>query len=520
MDISGILTLFGLFIAIYAIIPREIRLDLSVKISKFDWFVVLLALLFVHYINFYPIMKEIGLSIDGAKWKYGLDEKSVTYFIFLLLGFYLFFKIRFAKITSRNVALASDLIEELLLLKKYSEVTIILRRHLSEVSKISKNISFRSSLHRKITDSENPFVDLRKNDRKYDRINYSKLKFILPLLNDKDKASDTASLILHRVITDQNYVEFLAISYPYFCLNILELEGCSTKDFLKFYIYALLDNKTSILYYELENNQFVTSNRYEINSSNKLISYFFSDARIAEKNAIYKPLGDYVLNKLKRDKEFVRNLNRPLDDYYESDRFRCPIYCSIMCFNIMITEAMHQGIKWHMWLYYFPSFIKYIIEYLSPSQDVDDSDEFPTKSHYIIYEIVQTALGWIEEYENVQDKVCLKLDNEELRHDNGSILKSAILALGNIVYTLVASPKINDKFKIYLVEIIVRALNENCHKEGYEPINRLLAKSILKDGVHNRSNEEIYKEFSHIYQQIDHTLIYEDSLIKVSLGLE
>ncbi len=72
MDSSSILTMLGLIVAIYAIIPRESKLDLRVRISTADKIVVFISLIIVHYIMFYPILNNMGLKVNFGPWLWGV----------------------------------------------------------------------------------------------------------------------------------------------------------------------------------------------------------------------------------------------------------------------------------------------------------------------------------------------------------------------------------------------------------------------------------------------------------------
>jgi hypothetical protein len=193
----------------------------------------------------------------------------------------------------------------------------------------------------------------------------------------------------------------------------------------------------------------------------------------------------------------------------ESQRFKCPIDSSIHFFEIMIIESMHQGVHWHMWLYYFPTFVRKILDKLKPSPDVNLSSEWPTPFHYILYHIVSIMLDWLDEFSHVDDSSQIQMDNENLCHDNGSIPKSTVLALGNIVFMIISSPSVSDHFKTYILEIILRHLRDKSSDGEQASLNRVLMKSILWNGIHNKLDCEYLEIFHKHYQRIDHILRYD-----------
>jgi hypothetical protein len=120
------------------------------------------------------------------------------------------------------------------------------------------------------------------------------------------------------------------------------------------------------------------------------------DAARAQELAIYKPFGDYGLRKLAglRSEPAADRYNSPLGFYAERDKWACPLYAVIRFFDIMVLEALHQDIQWHMWLYYYPHFVKDILFNLAPHDSVELEREWPTPYHYLLYEIISNLCTW------------------------------------------------------------------------------------------------------------------------------
>lgn len=271
-----------------------------------------------------------------------------------------------------------------------------------------------------------------------------------------------------------------------------------------------MNNRSSIYYYELEHTGTLTSgNRYSIANSDRLLHYFFNDVKVSEKLAIYKPIGDKVCEYLDYDAELIDRYNQPLGTYYESQRFKCPVDSSVHFFEIMIIESMHSGIRWHMWLYYFPTFVRKILNKLNPSEDVDLNAEFPTPFHYILYHIVSVMIDWLDEYSNVTDKSHLTMENENLSHDNGSIPKSTVLALGNIVFMIVSSEKVSTQFKTYIMEMVCGHLRDKVHDNEHQSLNKVLMKSILRNGFHDKLDCKYLDALNYCYKDVDHVIQFE-----------
>lgn len=513
MDPSGLLTILGLAVAVFAIIPRESRLDIGLRISLVDWIVVFLSISLVHYIIYFPILNELGLALELGHWKWGFNEKNTTYLIFLFLAVYIFLRARTARVTRNNIKKFGELFEQLILEGKYGELAIITERNIGDITRISNNDCLRNKIANYLRPSSafSIYMNAGKSKdcflKRYFSIQMNKLAKIVEI-NDAQKT--IASSIKRRLFNTPEYVEYLSISKPYLCLDILDQNIRSKRDFLKLFIYSLIDNPGSTYYYELELTQNLSSNnRYYLPESNKLLYYFFNDVKISEKSNIYKPVGDKVCETIDYDSKIIKRYNEPLGNYYENQRFRCPIYSSLHFFEIMVIESMHQGIRWHMWLFYFQTFTKKIIDKLAPEDSVDLQSEWPTPFHYLLYQMVSITLDWLDEFQYVENKENLSMQDESLTHDNGSIPKSAALALGRMVFVIISSNRISDTFKIYIIEIVMRWLRDTKDIEELAPVNRVLMKSILFNGFHNKTDLDYLNEFNLLFNNIDLLIKYD-----------
>lgn len=523
MDPYGIITIIGLAVAVYATYPIEKRLDLVLRFSIFDRVIIALTLLSVHYIIYLPVLETLGFYIYLGPWKYGFNESNTIYLIFLSLSVYIFIRMKSAKVTRSNIDTAYELFETLLLENKYSELTLLVKKHIQSIIEISGSRSLRNSIAGKIKPRSN-FHTLLLEGKTCDEPSLSNklmVNIYEKLIHD-DKKPEVAANILRRLVSNYGFVNYISIAQPYLGIDIIKSENSFTRDFISGFISCLIENPNSIYYYELENTQNLThGHRYYISDNNKFLYFFLGDINIAKKLSIYKPIGDKVCFYIENDTEISSRFNRSLGTYVDHQRFKCPIYSSMHFFDIMIMESIHNNVRWHMWLFYFVSFTKLILGKLNPSKNVDLEAEWPTPYHYTIYNIVTIMLRWLEESEYLTDKSQLYIKNKSLSHDNGSIMKSTALALGSIVYMVINSSNITGKFKIYILEIVCRYLADTKHEPLLNNLNKVLMLSILRDGVHNKHHNEYVYTLSYCFNEIDHCLIYElkefDELISNAL---
>lgn len=511
MDPSGLITILGFFAAVIAIIPRERRLDLRIRFSFLDLLVIIFSLVVIHYILYFDVFKQLGIAFELGQWRLGFNQSNTIYLIFLALSIFLLARAKFSKIKQSNIHLANELFEQLLFEEKYFEVALLTEKYLNDIVTLSKKESFLNLIARKIRPVSDFELRVLSITPSFLGGYFHKQRvWLASKMEHEDAVNEAAGNILRRLVNNIGFVKYISISKPYIGLKIIKEDTHFTAEFVDNFIDCLMDFEGSIYYYELEHNYTNAGhNRFQLSKNNKLLYYLFNDVTISERLGIYQPIGEKVCNLLDYNKEIVKKYNQPLGTYYEKLKFKCPIDSSIHFFEIMILESMHQGIRWHMWLYYFPIFTRKILDKLNPDPEVDLASEWPTPFHYILYHIVKAMLYWLDEFSHVENKQALEMDNQNLAHDNGSIPKSTVLALGNILHDLISSNSISNNFKVYVLEIVMRHIRDSLHDPHQETLNSLLMKSIVLNGFYNKVDENYIHQLATIYGQVDHVIRFE-----------
>jgi len=184
------------------------------------------------------------------------------------------------------------------------------------------------------------------------------------------------------------------------------LERFPRRRFTHQYLTALLRAENSLLYREIEQNMASRGGgRYRIDPENRLIHALLSDCERAKDLDVYKPLGDTT-------KDLLREQGRKEHDQYNDQRltsnnlsedyiFSDPIYVSITFFDIMVSEALYQQMRWHMWLYYYDRFTELICENYDLVGESDTTTEWPNDYSRLLYEMASNMIGWIDAAEQI-----------------------------------------------------------------------------------------------------------------------
>jgi hypothetical protein len=159
-----------------------------------------------------------------------------------------------------------------------------------------------------------------------------------------------------------------------------------------------------------------------------------------------------------------------------------------------LTAAACQGIKWHMWLYYYPHFLRELIDiYDDTGDEIDRTAEWPTRGAYLIYSIVSNLIDWIEIGEDLPpNSTHLVIESVLPNHENGNIPKSAVLALGRCVGLFVVAENAGYRFRAYLFSMVVRLIGRCAVDGDRSDLRRALINSIVNRGSLGR--EIVYGE--------------------------
>jgi len=515
MSSEALLALLGAAVAVYALLPTERRLDLRLQLSGIDWSIIVGAILLVHYIKFYPVFATTGLAPMLGPWRFGFDADIASYGIVATAVVGVSLHARFRKLPPSSLQTFHELTETLLQNGKYAELGFLLERHFDALFEISADdTSWRFRLLRTLNPRPIPPIVTMKDGEvevvyRPPRTGVAAkiAKALAAPLERAPKRREEALDVLQLILKHEGFAEALAATRPALALAILSRKARDRFGFQDVFIAALLRNTRSQLYSELRNNQNLRSlHRYAILPANRILSFYLTNPRVGEELAIYKPIGDFALAEVRRR----RRLGSAEDEYLrEVDQFdtdgawRCPIYATIRFFDIMILESIHAKIDWHMWLYYLPLIVREMAANVQRRSDVDESREWPTPYHYLIYEAISSMRSWIEESADiaVDTGQPIVLD-ESARLENGSIPKSATIAIGQALAAVLTSPEFTGRYKGALLEMALYRHKQMVSNALTASLARSLTNAVAAGGTiefpKSGYRDELVEAFRHV----------------------
>lgn len=528
MTLDGFLTFLALAAAIYAVVPPiaklKAKLGLAIQVP-----LAVIALALVLYFEFFEILRRDcpNAIAPACKWLTFPTDKSFTppqaAFIVVLVWMVLAWSVhKLSRPTGNSLPAMSRLIDELLSEQRFGEALKFVEPHLPLINKAARRQLPLQRLRDRIAkyksrgghDMASVLLELGTEEvsgsrlrRFFDRALrwLGHLSKVVPAQRKPETAANDIARVLFRTPGLRQYMVRMR---PYFATRLLKVDLHDKHDFVDAYFGDLISDSGSVLYQELEQNQNLSSNEgYWLPERNRLLHFLLADACVAKNLSVWRPIGEHILKILRSDRspDYVAYLNGTPHDF-EDARWKDPTFAGMFFFDLMVTTAAHQGVRWHMWLYYFPYFVERLEEiYDDKNPHVDMSDEFPTRSAQLIYEAINTLGSWVQLVKHLPEGSPHREINPGFHGDNGNIPVSAALALGSCMVTIVMSDKLSDKFASYMHEVVMRDMRD-LRRDGVEGQMRNYLIQCLISGGQRRSDADYRQRLSAHFSTADHVL--------------
>jgi len=316
-----------------------------------------------------------------------------------------------------------------------------------------------------------------------------------------------ASKIVDILCRTHQLTAFIAEHRPAFGARLMRLEIRSASDFSDAFLSELCAKPESALYREVANNQNFDRCGYYLPERNVILHSLFSDAKIAERLAVYQPVGEYAIARLNpvNDAAYCASLNSLRDRHWDDHgRWRDPTYMSIRYFDIMVQTAACQGVAWHMWLYYIPPLVEEITKiYELADSETPQFGEYRTRASYLLYAAFDALSDWVRLAAKVPPgSPHAEPENDRVDHDNGNIPKSAALALGIALRRVIPSDRVDYETKGNLLEVAIRAFRDFPRNGGLGRLRQVTIASIAKGGLAG-AGADYERTLSDLYGEID-----------------
>lgn len=531
MTADGFLTFLALLVAVYAIAPPVEKLRLRLQQNIFMLTIASLSLLLVLYFLLFDAFKQPCLKFLQSHCKIisfthnSAFTPSDAAFIVVLVGAFAVWVVhRVSRNLAPNLSIMESLVEELIVEKRFVELSQLVSRHLDYLSmaatrKLKSQKLYDNLLASRGTSSLENVIGLldQQGLEQKNKTSLILFKFLSPFkifFPSQRKLESHAKNILRTIYTNDELIFFIVKQRPYFGVLLLGIDEHGWYDFSDLFLTNLLAQERTVLYREVRNNQSAGMHGYIFDEHNKLLYFLFADIKNADRLKAWKPIGECILRKLSagEQSEYIDFLMGP-STYFEDERWSDPTFIGLEYFSMMVTAAAHQNHDYHMWLYYLPL----ILEKLEKQYDISNSEvdieaEFPNRAARLIYDIISMLGEFVELARNLpEDSYHIKVpDNFEFSHK--SIPASAAIALGQSLKTIITSDRLNDKFVCYMHECVMRDIRELPVDGETGKLRAFLINSVIRggDAVGFRRHDDSYLNRLHgLIFQADHVLRYD-----------
>jgi hypothetical protein len=492
MSTEALLAIMGLVCTVVPLLPEERRRDILVRLLTFDLALIAAVIIALHVIKFYPLLYENHLVPATGPWRFGLNAESASYLILLTASGIVGLRIWLRPLAASRLPTFHALIETQLRTRQYSHLAALLQRHWDRLvtlhhpdgtlgARIFQRLDTRPDV-RSVVDG---IPAIRSVLLRPKGVHWART-WLAHLFAGAERRAYRIDDIFALALRSDEFVAHLAAAELPLALRILSYPTQERDAFQERLFESLLSDSRSAFYQELRHNTNLRGGaRYALPAQHRVLRHYLADPRVAQELAVYRPIGEYALQWLSKQQRLdVDPCNLAWTDRFrEFEAWRSPIHAAIRFFDIMVLEALHHRVSWHMWLYYFPSFVESILANMRHRDDVDYAREWPTPYHFLLYQLFSAIGSWIEEAARLSESDPSQgVVDVDLNHENGNIPKSAIIALGTCLRHVLMATQLTDRFKSYIVECTLRDLHRVQQHRNAAALSETLAQSLLRGG--------------------------------------
>lgn len=505
MNIEGILAVFTVALAAYAILPRWRQLDLQFRFRWFEWVVCTVGIATLIYLQFHPVFARIGWTPHfGLMTKWGVTTAMAASLVVLIVAAAVAIHMRTMALHPGRVPRFARLVEELLQAGEYAALFTLLERYLPRLWQIANGQNaFARARHwmmlgRDGFDHETGRVDYVRmiikiseeredSDEEVGRFR----NFIAPklgrLIPKQVHRQAAAQEVLRQLFTSDGFMRELVVSRPHLVVPLLKRRD-QHYEFLDRFLRLSLRTPGSALYRELKTTEALEPQRnYRIEPQSRLVEALLGNATFAEEHHLWQPIAQEILAILK---ELRRADYDPYTESYdgwfrEGGMWEMPLFITIRYFDVMVSAARAQGVRFDMWLRYMASFVERILEnYSSPKRDYDPEAEFPTRYSWALYQIFDTTLDWASDLDQFpEDHPHRHPKSVKASQEVTNIPKMALFTAARGLRLLLVSSAVEPNVKQYIADAVFHRYMK-FREQGHDDYAAILLDSLTSRKVY------------------------------------
>ncbi len=247
--------------------------------------------------------------------------------------------------------------------------------------------------------------------------------------------------VFNSIILNETFLDNLVNSNPYIFASIIkELNHTELKDddFVNRYLKILILNKNGNFFREIRSTENLGQfDAYIIDEERPILFSLFSDINVCSINQAWRGIGEQAIIEMHEEAKKEFSPLRESDREQDSDTlWSYRITIAIWYFDIMVRQAIVQGVNDHMWMFYYTHFTDTIISNMTELPYTDSEQNRHSRNYNLIENMFTKMMDWKD--------VSIKSKQKHL-------IKSTYDCLGQCIFKLAVTDKLRDEDKNYLI---------------------------------------------------------------------
>lgn len=449
--------------------------------------------------------------IKPIPWILGFNEDTLAFTCLCIIIIFFGIKVQGKILPKANLTCWISVSETYLRARKIEQLGYLFDKYHEQLFNIISNKKWYVRVHNYLAPSLSP---IEMDEEKVKKLRFKKVRrFLSKFFPYEDKRQNDIQLNISNLLKSKVFSPYLIDTYPHVAMKATCLQLRYNCEYNTNFFTYLISNPNSIMYRELRDNQNRSyTGEYALDESNALLNFYLNDIRMAIDLEIWKPVGNYVISYIKKQKGSSCFYNHP-DNYYSSsdERWECPIFVGLTFFDVMVSTAIFKRSKNNMWLMYYRCFLKEILESYEKSSSIDVNREFPMRFDYLIYELISRCNIWAGATEH------LNYDNWTTEDKEQSPEFFASKTLGEMMYLIITSEKMHNNQKTYLLEIIIKRM-DSLDKKKKSAYSKEIFNNLIRAFSPASIDINAVNKLRQLYTGVDHVLKNKNSTFEVELS--
>lgn len=430
MDVSDLLTLIGILLAILTVISEKNRDFIFLKFSDFEVYVLLFLIVYIHYLISYDWWRTQYVFLQKFEGDVFPTTPAWAYLFSLSTLIWASIKTFKSKFPISNKKKVLAYYNNLLLKDEALFLSILVEKyHLGDV------LDFLKAKKSMVIKNETGIIFFDSPEYK----------------SAYNASMDTDSkiygeLIYNQIINDESFIDNVVNRNPYLFAEIISELDCDrvkNDDLVNRFLKILTKERNGQFFREIRLSQRLGYISNDESPNNRQILFsLFKNIKVASINQAWRGIAEQAILEIEEESKKEFSLLRENNSGTMKDEdivwsFRLEV--AVAYFDIMICESIIQGGSDHMWMFYYRRFLEGVLKNMSKIVPQKGETNFQSMNFDFINNIVSNMLYWI---------------NLSLEKKNDNLIKSIIECIGQCISLIAITEKLKLEEKTDLLKSV------------------------------------------------------------------